>query len=313
MVFLMTGDSDSKDENESGYESNCLPENAAKMKQTTPQSVTLTFRCRSDCSNCTFNHYIQQVECPKNFPWLKVEGEGEDSYESGQLKWLLNEQTKAVSIAFVNLQEDTFQNLSKMAFKDVRRHIKRLVSTGNYNDSILCCSSSTTSCIRETKDYEELEDVLCQNFCSWFNYAIIKEIRKKYLFQDTNLDSALQIYEEKFSHYCRRRCFESPESFHPKPVSTNMKSLVFKIDKDFHECTLDQIPKIRNTVASVINCPEYAVYVKSVKEGCVEVYCYILPQVALSHLNQEQISQLKKSGIFSFKIEGRELMEVRAC
>ena len=228
-----------------------------------------------------------------------------------QREYSLSKETEDMKVAFVDLLEDTFQNLKKtVPFDDVRWHVKRLVKTGNYNDSIFCRSSLTMSVIENTKDYEQLEDVLTQNFCSWFNYDIILEIRKKYLFQDADDDSTLQNYEEKFTFYCKRRCYESSTHFFPKP-DADLKSLVFKIDKHFSECKLHQIHKIRYKVASIISCPEYAIYVKSVKEGCIRVSCYILPHFAVSHLNHEQIKQLKENDIVSFKIEGVELMEVR--
>ena len=240
----------------------------------------------------------QRKECllvqSKEFPYLHVKGE---SYEAFRLECKLAEQTDALKVAFADLREDTFRNLSELGqFSDVRRHFKRLVDIAD-------CHLDT---------FEELEDALCQNYCSWFNYDILKEIRKKFLFPGGKSDEALQTYEEKCSGYCRRRCFESPQSFHPKPVSTNLKSLVFKIDESFDKFTLEQVRKITTLVTNVINCPNYAVYVRSVKEGCVEVSCNILSHAAVNHLDHNQISQLRQNSIVSFKIEDEELMKVSA-
>ena len=282
-ISYITGDSDSKDD-ESGYESN------------RSRNGTVSIR------NCT-----KSADHRKSFTKLKLK---KGSHELLQFEHSLMEESEGMSVAFADLLDDTFRNLKKtVPFEDVRWHSKRLVETGNYNDSIFCCSSLTALSIRDTEDYEQLEDVLVKNYCSWFNYNIIKEIRKKYLFQNSDLDRALHKYEEKFADYCEHRCYEVSKPFNPKPVA-NMKSLIFKMDKKFADCTLEQIHKISYRVAGVLNCPEYAIYVKSVKEGCVRVSCYILPHVAVSQLNREQMEQLKQNDIFSFKIEGVELMKV---
>ena len=282
---------DSKDESESsGYESNTQPDPMIDNRQ-----GTLTYRCASgeSCTCTVFNHPHRKCS---GFPFLEVHGE---SYEATQLDYFLKEQTENIKFGFADLREDTFQELKiSVPFDNVQQHIKRLTE------------SKPDGCVGKSSNFRELEDSLCQNYCSWFNYKIIKEIRKKYLFPNSQ-DKVLECYEEKLSIYCKRRCFESSQSFHPKPVSQNMKTLVFKVEKSFHEYTLEQVNKITHKVASVINCPEYAIYVRSLREGCVEVSCYILSQAALSHLNQDQISQLRYHDIVSLKIEGIELTEVK--
>ena len=274
----------------------------------------LEFRCLKDCSrSCTATEYVSDVDHPhpsSSFPWLSVNGE---SYESFMLENSLIEQTERLTRAFMELRKDTFDSFQRkgIKFEDVRRHIKRLVGTGNYENIVPVSTSPATSCISSTTDYDELEDVLFQKYCSWFNYAIVKEIREEFKFADENKeDVALKDYEDKFLSYCKRRCFESPQKFHPEPICASLKPLVFKIEEKFGEYTLNQVRKMTTTVASVIKCPEYAIYVKSVEEGCVEVSCHILSFAAIDHLSQHQISQLQEHKIFSFKIDDWELMPV---
>lgn len=239
---------------------------------------------------------MQNLQCPpsKGFPYLNVEKE---SYEQFLLECTLSKQSKDMNFAFAKLREDTFRHLSQSKsciLDDVRRHFKRLVGI------VDCCVTT----------YEELEDALCASYCSWFNFDILKEIRKTFLFPDGGIDEVLQCYEDKVLSYCSRRCFESPRRFHPSPSSTTMKSLVFKIDKNFDKYALNDVRNTTATVINVIKCPKYAVYVRSVQEGCVEVSCSMLPEVVVNHLDQNQICQLKESGIISLKIEGKELMKV---
>ena len=217
------------------------------------------------------------------------------SYESCLLDTELAKATRNIQFAFASVREHTFTQLSiNCPINNVRQHFKRLVGIED-------CHIRT---------YEELEDELFRSYCSWFNFDILKEIRKKFLFPDGTVDKILQTYEHKFFSFCRRRCFESPRSFLPEPNSTIMKSLVFKIDENFDNYTLKQVHVMRATVIDVIKCPKYAVYIRSVEEGCVEVSCSILSEAVVNYLNWNQISQLRESGIFSFKIEDKELMVV---
>lgn len=268
---------------ESGYESNLQPDIVVKSQPKMHLDGTFTISKYEKC---------EEHSQSKEFFELIVPG---SSYEASLLECKLAKDTRTMQFAFAELRENTFRKLCKSCrFKLVLQHVKRLVDIGEHN----------------VKTYEELEDVLCQSYCSWFNYDILKEVRRKFLYSGGKSDKALQNYEETFFSYCKRRCFKSPCTFHPKPASTNLKSLVFKIDECFDEYTLKDVLKIRSTVIDVIQCPEYAVYVRSVQEGCVEVSCNILPQAAVSHLNQSQISQLRRNDIVSFKIENEELMEV---
>ena len=167
-----------------------------------------------------------------------------------------------------------------------------------------------TTYIAETTTLEQLEDVLMQYY-SWFNFALLKDLRQNFLFPE-GTDDPLQKYETKFFQYCRRRCFESPLPLHRRPISVNLTSLVFKVDKIFGDYKLIDVQQITEIVADVINSPKHAIYVKSVKDGCVEVSCYILPQFQLRQLSDLQISQLKENDIFSFKMDDKELMPVSA-
>ena len=276
--------------------------------------TSLKFTCHSGCTkSCTAITYITDMACPdptKDFPSYCVCGQ---PYELCSMDAALKKRTHKIMQDYVELVADTFQRLKDIiAFKDVQLHVQRLVTyTRIYENVQLCPLTTQPCCIEDATDYEKLEKVICQNYCSWFNYAMLKELRKKFLFADTSEDAALKCYEERYSSYCKRRCFESPLTLHPRPSSPHMKSLVFKIDEMFGSYTLEKVHEITATVASIIKCPKYAIYVKSVKEGCVEVFCYVLPQyAAIGHLKDDQISQLQHHKIISLKIEDQELLNV---
>ena len=296
--FLLD-ESDTKGEHESGYESGT----------TWYSSITECYRDESDTKGEHESGYesgtTRYSSIEESYRDCRIQMRC--SYDKILLKHMLKEGTDKIMRAYVELVDDTFRRLIDIPFKDVQLYVAQLL----YKNVQLCPLMTQPCCIEDATDYEKLEKAICQNYCSWFNYAMLKELRKKFLFADTSEDAALKCYEERYSSYCKRRCFESPQKLHPQPISPYYKSLVFKIDEMLGSYTLEKVREITATVASIIKCPEYAVYVKSVKEGCVvsEVFCYVLPQYApIGHLKDDQISQLRSHKITSLRIEDQEFL-----
>ena len=109
--------------------------------------------------------------------------------------------------------------------------------------------------IKYTKSFFELEEVLLEHVCSWFNYEIIAEMRKEFLrLKD---DHVLEDYIKDFNAYCERCCFRSPETLHPDNESN--PSFIFKIEKDFYTSTLAEVVYIKRTIAKIVGCPPHSI------------------------------------------------------
>lgn len=222
-------------------------------------SGTLHYKC--GCGKCTIHEYLKDETCQnpiREFPHLDIQG---DSYEAQCLEQTLTDQTHEIGLEFAGLLRDTFDRLTQLSdqtFHHVQQHIKRLISPATYGHMfIMSDQKGDIITIATANDYMQLEDALLKSYCSWFNFGIITEIRKAFLFSDTDNDQAFSRYECKFSAYCKRRCFESPKTFHPIPQGR--KTLVFKIDKDFQNFTLKEVQHIKKMVVTIIDCPQYAV------------------------------------------------------
>ena len=274
-----------------------------------PTPGTIRYKC--GCGKCTIHDYLKNVTCPnpiREFPHLEIEG---DSYEVCRLEQTLSKQTQDIGIEFTGLLMNTFDMLKSrnIQFRDVQQHVKRLISPAAYGQQFQINSNICGITVAKATDYMQLEDALLDGYCSWFNFGIITEIRRRFLRPDPENDKPLVTYKEKFSSYCNRRCFESPKTFHPLPLSGS-KSLVFKVEKNFRKFTLNQVQHITETVAAIIDCPQYAVYVTSVQEGCVEVVGWMLSSMTVTSLTQNQINQLKRQCILSLNLESIQLIPV---
>ena len=263
----------------------------------------LRFKCAGD--ECTIkDHFEGKKKCTKHsnrYPYLEFQGEG---YET-DIEIYLEEQTDMMRESFASLMLDTKKRLRESittTFSDIQGYVKLLVAGKIGYDMI-----------KNANDLCELQDALIETCCSWFNHGIIAKIRKAFLHKNDN-DYLIEKYTQDFEEYCKRRCFESPITLHPEIDSskeTGTQSLVFKVEQDFHTSTLTDILQVKRAVAKILGCPPHAINVCTVKEGCVEVHCCLLPIAVISSLTIKQVINLKQQGIISVKVEGEELLPVR--
>ena len=261
----------------------------------------LRFECA--CGECTIYDHFESKKCSKRanqYPYLEVRGE---PYES-DIEIYLVEQTEIMRDSFVNLMQDTrfqLQASTTTPYGEIQAYIKLLVAGKAEYDKI-----------KYARNLLELQDALIETCCSWFNHGIIAKIRKNFLHKNER-DNILEKYTQHFDTYCKRRCFESPAMLHlEKKSSTESTSqtLVFKVERDFYATTLTDILQVKRALAKILHCEPHAINVCTVKEGCIEVHCHILPIGAISDISTQQIVELKQLDIISFKLEGEELMPV---
>ena len=271
-----------------------------RNKKKPPQGLML-FKCAD--GECTIHDHFGGKECKKHtkkYPYLEVRGE---PYET-DIEIYLEEDTEKMRYNFAVLMQNTRKQLQEgvaVPYSDVQGYVKLLVAGKAEYDTI-----------KNAKDFFELQDALIETCCSWFNHGIIVEIRKAFLHMNPS-DSVLDKYTNDFDAYCKRRCFESPVALHPESTESTestSQALVFKIEKDFYTSTLTDILQVKKAVAKILGCPPHSINVCSVKEGCIEVHCHVLPVAVINHLSNEQVTQLSKLNVISFKLEGEELLAV---
>ena len=267
------------------------------------QKAFLRFECA--CGECTVHNHFEGKKCSKctnQYPYLEVRGE---PYES-DIEIYLVEQTETMRDGFVNLMQDTRMQLQASAtisYGEVQAYAKLLVAGKAEYDKI-----------KNAKNLLELQDALIETCCSWFNYGLIAKIRKNFLHKNA-CDNILETYAHDFDTYCKRRCFECPTTLHLETelntAESKSQALAFKVERDFYTTTLTDILRVKRALAKILHCEPHAINVCTVKEGCVELHCRILPVGAIGSISIQQVVELKQLGITSFKLEGKELMPVR--
>ena len=271
-----------------------------KVTESVSQKSFLRFECA--CGECSVHDHFEGKMCgskrTSQYPYLEVRGE---PYET-DVEIYLVEQTETMRDSFVNLMQDTRRQLQAIPYGEVQAYTKLLVAgkTAEYDK------------IKNAKNLFELQDALIETCCSWFNHDIIAKIRKNFLHKNA-YDNILEKYVQDFDTYCKRRCFECPTILHLETgESTASKSksqaLVFKVEKDFHTTTLTDILQVKRALARILRCEPHAINVCTVKEGCIEVHCQLLPAGKIRSISIQQVVDLKELGVTSFKLEGKELM-----
>lgn len=272
------------------------------LKRNSKQQGFLQFKCAG--AHCTIQDHFEGKKCSqhsKQYPYLDFRGE---QYEM-DIQIYLEEQTDKMRYSFATLMQDT------------RKHLQELLVTTPYSDiqgyvKLLVAGKAGYERIKNAKDLFELQDALIETCCSWFNHAIIGKIRKAFLHKNSP-DQIMEEYLQEFEQYCKRRCFESPTVLHPETESSEepeIQALVFKVELDFHSSTLTDILQVKRAVAKILGCPPHAINVCMVKEGCIEVQCYVLPIAAIRYLSDKQVTELQRLNISSFIVDTKDLLQV---
>lgn len=269
--------------------------------KSSPQSL-LRFKCAGS-GECTIYEHFEGKKCDnhsKRYPYLEVRGK---PYET-DIEIYLEEQTEKMRDSFANLMQDTRKQLQESAtspYTEIQGYVK-----------LLTAGKAGYDRIKNTKNLYELQDALIETCCSWFNHGIIAKIRKAFLHKNGS-DHILERYMQDFEDYCKRRCFESPAALHPEvdlSKEKEIQNLVFKVERDFYTSTLTDILQAKRAVSKILGCPPHAINVCSVKQGCTEVHCQLLPITTINSISDEQVHKLFQQNIISFKVEGEELMPV---
>ena len=279
---------------------------ATEQSDNTGSEGFLRFECT--CGECTVHDHFEGKNCsnkskPTRYPYLKVRGE---PYET-DIEIYLEEQTETMRDSFVNLMQDTrlqLQASTTISYGEIQAYVKLLVAGKAEYDAI-----------KNAKNLFELQDALIETCCSWFNNGIIAKIRKNFLHKNT-CDEILDGYTNDFNTYCKCRCFESPAMLHLERqpnhrAESKSQALVFKVERDFYTTTLTDVLQVKRSLAKIIRCEPHAINVCTVKEGCTEVHCQVLPAGAIRGITTQQFVELKRLGIVSFRVDGEELLPVR--
>lgn len=94
------------------------------------------------------------------------------------------------------------------------------------------------------------------------------------------------------------------------PPKADFKRFVIKMEKNWEECTLEDIEKFKGTLTRKFFLPDFALLLREANEGCVSITWYTPAAIAKTlqeNLPNIEIKFFKTNGILQVSISGQEL------
>ena len=143
-----------------------------------------------------------------------------------------------------------------------------------------------------------ISDLFCalSEYWSLFDYEFLAVIIKRHC---PELQSELDVYEDQFKTFCKRRLCEIPcDTF--KTKTKQKKKLYVKYNKKVDEITLETAKKLEHKLSELL---ETELYLLEVQEGCVELVFYSLSELDENiPLHKYQQLQLIKMEVIQLRI-----------
>ena len=271
----------------------------------TTDSLGLQFEC--GCGKCTVYGFITgETTCPnpKAFPFPELAVPGIPSDDIDYIEYKLDQQSTEVDRHFSKLVLKTFIEIPKRSvdLHDFIVYLKLILST----------SSEAENCLDHFVRFDQIGVYLkTQQYCSWFNYELIKHLRKEYLFTIPNNDSDLNEYVDKFKAYVSQRCFIYLRDEGPWPK--HQVKVKCKVDRQYDQLTPNEIKRLKCVFADILGLPNYHLCFKQAREGCTELIFGAPPYFGkICQLSKYHKSQLKAHGFLKVTIMEQDLLEVAA-
>ena len=126
-------------------------------------------------------------------------------------------------------------------------------------------------------EIERAEDVLSvfcilDKYYSFFNYGIIEKLIG--WFSTPEDKERLETYTENFKRFCKRRTFECPPDIFGHTVDKGKTNLVMKVEESWDPtegCSLENVLRLCNSLADILEVKSETLYLCQVDKGCVEL------------------------------------------
>ena len=211
--------------------------------------------------------------------------------------------TRKLKLEFAKLLTSVRLSLQKLevSSESVLSHLKTLEALDADFGTVYTSKSETfdTTLSKAIESLEALFPAIAP-YCSWFNHLLVENIIETFCTSDAQLSVKWKAFREEFASYCEARLCECPlDEFgedHPHGAVT---PVVMKIDSKWKVVKVAQLEVIRDTVAQILNIKPYNLYLRSVKNGCIELTFHLPNFVATKCLppSSEQIAALHNVGV----------------
>ena len=259
-----------------------------------------------ECRQCSILGYIRgEDQCsgsePPKIEWAPHPPDSKELVSKTKVSLSifmsnLLDETRKVNREFCTLLQETITRLEeKKTISEVRRYTRSLLALP---DMYARLDSSSDGVLDNVTNFEDFQKFLENNYCSWFNFSIVSDLRKQFLFSLPEEDKSLVEYTKHFNQYIKRRCFIYLEDVGSQPKDVQTVELICKVDNiDLETVTITQLHKVKQ---AVIECfqflSEYNLTLKHVREGCIKVV-FRAPAClrSITTLTPLQVTQLRTS------------------
>ena len=154
-------------------------------------------------------------------------------------------------------------------------------------------------------------DIL-SDYYSWFNYLLVENLIKTFCRRSQDIRDLFQEFKKKFLQYSKLRVSECIHSDGYGPGrETDVKELVLKVDKKWSVARVEQLTRIRNTVAKILKVKKHTLYLRTVENGCFQM-TFLVPEFVAATVfpllfPTEQKAALLEAGVIELHCDGYDL------
>ena len=219
------------------------------------------------------------------------------------------ERIQTMEIKFDQLLDKTQDGLvdNNIPLQKLKRCITRLPA--HIKDQHIHFIMENLSEIKESKCVEEIFLSL-HLYWNFLNYTLLEHIVNEFGNNDTKAAMAKYVSElvafrkatklsDFISHWpCTRR------------VPPDMSRLVIKMEKDWSNCTLEDVEQFRRTLTQELLLPSFAVLLRDAEQGCIS-FTWLIPSSVVKLLSKDihyiKLGWFKEHHIERLAIDGQDL------
>ena len=222
---------------------------------------------------------------------------------------LLAAATDRLKLTFTALLTKVRLSLQKFGVtpESLLSHLKSVEAIGlNFESVYTFRSKSFGRTI--SKPHTSLEDLFpaIAPYCSWFNHLLVENIIETFCDDDEGIQQKWKAFKEKFTKYCEARLCKCPQDQFGEDCCEDIStSVVMKIDAHWRTVKVKQLAIIRDTVSELLSIKPYNLYLRAVKNGCVELLFHVPTFVAVKFIppSAEQVLALQKACVIKLQCD----------
>ena len=211
-----------------------------------------------------------QTDTSSSFPYFNIGNLSSQARLALQSKLLKDSDN--IMLEFGDLKHHTINSIvsSGVSVKELHTSLSSLGAYRPVHNQVPLLRNQ----MDEIERAEDVRSVFCilDKYYSFFNYGILEKLIG--WFGTPEDKERLQTYTENFKRFCKRRTFECPPDVFGHTVDKGKTNLVVKYEESWDPtegCSLENVLRLRNYLADILEVKPETLYLCRVDEGCIEL------------------------------------------